>query len=459
MDQANPSSHQSVSVDEKLVDEIEHLVRAGRGAAALALVDDFHATDIEQILRRLPDDVARAFFESLPDDQAGPALAEMETSRRQELLAQWEPKEIIAALDEVGTDDAADVLADLPPEMAGLVLPRLEDATEIEGLLEFAEDTAGGIMEADLVAVLDTVTVGEATEELRRQADEVEPVFAVYVVDDDGRLVGTVDLKRLLLARSDMPITAIMQPDAETVDPDLDQEEVARLMERYDLVVLPVVSASGHLIGRITIDDVVDVIREEAEEDFQRASGLAGDEELSAGVLSVSRGRLPWLFVGLIGSAMSGLVIGSFEASLEAAVVLAVFIPIVTAMGGNAAVQSGAISVQGLATGEIWASDLPRRLFKEVGVASLNGLALAAALTGFVALTGLGGETMWRLALTVCVTLFTVVVLATTNGAVTPVILDRFGIDPSLSMGPFVTTLNDIVGLTIYFVFASILYF
>lgn len=446
-------------INQDFVDQIADLVSAGRDEEAILLVDGVHPTDIEQILRRLPDEAASTLFDLLPDKQAGPALLEMETTQRQELLEDWNATEIAAALETVDSDDAADVLADLSAEMIGLVLPQLEDATEIESLLRFAEDSAGGLMEVGLVVVSQSATVGEAIEELRRQAEEVDPVFAVYVVEDNDRLIGVVDLKKLLLASPDNPITAIMEKDYITVEPNLDQEEVALLMERYDLVVLPVVSKTGLLMGRITIDDIVDVIREEAEEDFQRASGLTGDEELSAGVFSVSRGRLPWLFVGLFGSAMSGLVIGSFEASLEAAVVLAIFIPIVTAMGGNAAVQSGAIAVQGLATGEIWASDVPGRLFKEVVVASINGVALAAVLTFFVVVTGLGGELMTKLALTVCVTLFTVVVVATANGAVTPLILHRLGIDPSLSMGPFVTTLNDIIGLTIYFLYASILFF
>jgi magnesium transporter len=442
-----------------LVDDVEALVRDGQRGMVLNLVRDLHPADLAQVLRRLPEDIASALFDWLPEEQAGLVLAETEGTHRADLLEEWDPEEIGAVLDEIDTDDAADVLADLPPEVAERVLTHLEDADEIGTLLRFPEDTAGGLMGTEFVAVPETASIGEATEELRRRAEEVDPVYALYVVDAAGRLKGMVDLKDLVLARARAPLTSIMRTDVETVRPDLDQEEVARIMERYDLVVLPVVGDDGRMLGRITIDDVVDVIREEAEEDFQRASGLTGDEELSAGVIRVSRGRLPWLFVGLVGAAMSGLVIGSFEESLEAAVVLAMFIPIVTAMGGNAAVQSGAITVQGLATGEIWAGDLGARLFKEVAVAMLNGVVLAAAVTAVVMATGLGAETMPRLALTVGATMFTVILLATTNGAVVPLILNRLGIDPSLSMGPFVTTLNDIIGLTVYFLMANVLYF
>ncbi len=224
---------------------------------------------------------------------------------------------IVSLLDEIDTDDAADVLADLRPDVAERVLPRLEDADEIEALLRFEDDTAGGLMETDYVAVHSTATVAEATEELRRCAEEVDPVYVVYVLDTEERLVGLVDLKTLVLARSDAPITSIMDTDFVTVEPDLDQEEVARMMERYDLVTLPVVSGGGRLLGRITIDDIVDVIRDEAEEDLQRASGIAGDEEISASVFAISRGRLPWLLIGLLGAFFSGLVIRSFEGALR----------------------------------------------------------------------------------------------------------------------------------------------
>jgi len=455
----SPPAVAPVEIGGAFLDDVETLVRDGQRGMVLNLVRDLHPADLAGVLRRLPEDAASALFDWLPEEQAGPVLAETEGTHRADLLEAWEPAEIGDVLDELDSDDAADVLADLPPEVAEQVLVHLEDAAEVGTLLRFAEDTAGGLMGTEFVAVPETATVGEATEELRRRAEEVDPVYALYVVDAAGRLRGMVDLKDLVLARARAPITSVMETEFEAVRPDLDQEAVARVMERHDLVVLPVVSDDGRMLGRITIDDVVDVIREEAEEDFQRASGLTGDEELSAGVMRVSRGRLPWLFVGLVGAAMSGLVIGTFEESLEAAVVLAMFIPIVTAMGGNAAVQSGAITVQGLATGELWASDLRSRLFKEVAVAVLNGVVLAAAITAVVVATGIGAETMPRLALTICATMFTVILLATTNGAIVPLVLNRLGIDPSLSMGPFVTTLNDIIGLTVYFLMANVLYF
>ena len=448
-----------IEVDAQLVDDIELLLRDRQRGLVMNLVADLHPADVAQILRRLPDAEATELFDWLSEEQAGMALAEMESASRVDFLEEWQPEEIVAVLDEMDTDDAADLLADLPSAMADLVLPHLEDSIELQKLLSYPEDTAGGIMATEFVAVPVEATVGEATEILRQSAETVDPVYVLYVLNDEGRLAGVVDLKRLVLARASAPIASIMQTDVVQVHPDRDQEEVARLMERYDLVALPVVSASGRMIGRITIDDVVDVIREEAEEDFQRASGLTGGEELSSSVFSVSRGRMPWLLVGLGGAAMSGLVIGTFEESLEQAVVLAVFIPIVTAMGGNAAVQSGAITIQGIATGELWSSDLTTRLLKEVSVALFNGVLLGGLVAAVIGAIGLGGVDMPRLALTVGVTMFCVILLATTNGATVPLVLHRLGIDPSLSMGPFVTTLNDIIGLTVYFLVASILFF
>jgi magnesium transporter len=457
--EAPPRPSAVIEVDERLAADLEMLLQDGQQGMVLNIVRDLHPADLAVLLRRLPEEAAATLLDWLPEEQASLALTEIEGTRRTDLLEEWNADEIVAILDGMDSDDAADLLADLPSEVADQVLPRLEDAAEVGSLLSYEEDTAGGLMGTEFVTVPNTATVGEATEELRRQAEEVDPVYALYVVDEMGRLEGIVDLKDLVLARSRTPIMTLTRTDVITVEPSRDQEEVARLMERYDLVVLPVVTDDGRLIGRITIDDVVDVIREEAEEDFQRASGLTGAEELTTGVVAVSRGRMPWLLVGLAGAAMSGLVIGTFEESLEQAVVLAMFIPIVTAMGGNAAVQSGAITIQGLATGELWSRDLYSRLGKEVAVALLNGVLLGGLVTGVIFATGLGGEVMPRLGLTVGVTMFLVILLATTNGAMVPLILNRLGIDPSLSMGPFVTTLNDIIGLTVYFLMASILFF
>jgi len=448
-------------VDEGLVDDITSLVESGQRGMVLNLLADLYPADIASMLHHLSAEDARLLFDWLPKDIAGEVLPELDDEYRAGLLQFLPSHRIGEVLDEMESDDAADVLADLPPEIVKDVLHRLEDADEVQGLLEYEEDSAGGIMGTDFVAVLESMTVGEATEEVRRNVETVEPIFAVYVVDNKRHLLGIVPLKRLLLSRATARVSTILETDIISVTPDLDQEEVARLMERYDLVAIPVVDRDNRLVGRITVDDVIDVIREEAEEDIQRMSGVRREESTSS-VLKISRGRLTWLLLGLAGAFISATVINLFSGEIEKAVVLAMFIPIVTAMGGNAGIQSSAIAVQGLASGDIWISDLLRRLGKEVIVALINGAALALVITSLVwvvSLSGfLGDANIFRLSLTVSLALFTVIVIATSTGAAIPLLLKRFGVDPAIATGPFITTSNDLLGLVVYFSIATWLY-
>lgn len=449
-------------VDNQFVADITALIESKERGMVLNLLMDIYPADIASMLHHLPADEARTLFDWLPKDIAGEVVPELDDEYRSGLLQILPSHRIGEVLDEMESDDAADVLADLPAEIAEDVLQRMEDAEEVQGLLEYEEDTAGGIMGTDFVAVLESMTVAEATEEVRRNAEEVEPIFAVYVVDAGRHLLGIVPLMRLLLSRANVRVSSVLDSDIISVTPDVDQEQVARLIERYDLVAIPVVDAHSRLVGRITVDDVIDVIREEAEEDIQRMSGLS-NEELTSSILKTSRGRLIWLFVGLAGAFLSALVIHSFTGQIEKAVVLAMFIPIVMSMGGNAGIQSSAIAVQGLASGDIWATDLVRRLGKELAVALINGLVLAIAITGLVigvSYTGLLEEQhIMRLAMTVSLALLTVIIVAGTFGATIPLVLNRFGIDPAMATGPFITTSNDLLGLFVYFTIASLLYF
>ena len=445
-----------LDVRDGLVDDVVALVEAGQRGMVLNVITDLRSADLADLLAHLPEDVAQQVVRWVPGADTSDAVAELDSQDRADLLEGLTTSELVALLDHLDTDDAADVLADIDEDRADDVLTRLEDADDVEALLRYAEDTAGGLMGTELVAVPDTATIAEATEAVRAGAETVDPIYVVYVVDADGRLVGLLPLTRILLSQVETPVADVMDDDLVTVGADVDQEEVARLMERYDLVALPVLSASGKLLGRITIDDVVDVIREEAEEDLQRAVGIRGDEELSSSVFSVSRGRLPWLAVGMVGAFVSGLVIQGFEGALERAIVLATFIPLVTATGGNAAIQSAAIAVQGLTSGDLRLADGLRRLGKEMLVALLNGLVLGAGIGLVVILMGVGHPV--RLSLTVGLTLLAVILIATTNGALVPFLLQRAGVDPASAMGPFVTTLNDIVGLSIYFAIARLLY-
>lgn len=446
----------AVVVDDELVDNVGALVEAGQRGMVLNLVADLRPADAATLLRHLPPEIARVAFRWLPGEATSLVLPELESAERVELLDGLSTPELVQLIDRLDTDDQADVLADVDLDQVDQVLVQLEDASDVEALLSYGDDTAGGLMGTEYVAVPLAATVAEATEAVRANAEVVDPIFAVFAVDEEGRLAGVVPLKRLLLSPATALVADVAETDPVTCEPDLDQEEVARLMERYDLVALPVVSAGGRLVGRITIDDVVDVIREEAEEDLQRAVGITGEEELSASVFAISRGRLPWLAIGMAGAFFSGLVIQGFEGALERAIVLATFIPVVTATGGNAAIQSAAIAVQGLTSGDLWLADGFRRLGKELGVALLNGIVLGVLIGGIVTVLGLGDA--GRLALTVGTTLLAVTLLATANGALVPFLLQRAGVDPASAMGPFVTTLNDILGLSVYFAIATFLY-
>lgn len=446
-----------LEVDSELVENIATLLRAQQRGMVLNLVADLYPADLARLLSHLPFDEAQRLFRWMPPEQGSDVLADLDSAFRADLLEEERPQRLTALLDDLDTDDAADVLADLSDEVALQVLPGLEDAEDLRELLGYGEETAGGIMAREYVAVPIDWTVADVTEEVRRNAETVEEIYAVFVVDEAETLQGVISLKRLLLSQADARIDSVMKEDFISVTTDVDQEEVARIMERYDLVSLPVVDGVGRLVGRITIDDVVDVIRDEAEEDIQRMSGMSGDEEPTDSVLRITRGRLPWLLLGLVGAGLSGLVIGSFESALEQAVVLATFIPIVMAMAGNAGIQSSSIVVQGLASGDVWASDVWRRLGKEVLVALINGLALAVLLSAFVLLAALGLDTV-RLALTAGLSLFLVILLATCIGTTVPLFLHRFGVDPALATGPFITTSNDIIGLAVFFLLATLLY-
>jgi magnesium transporter len=445
-----------LEVDASVVDDIVTLLSEGQRGMVLNLVADLYPADVALLLRRLPDEEARRLFRWLPPELGSDTLAEMEDAVRTGLLEGLAPAVLVDLIDALDTDDAADVIADLSDEAALQVLPDLEDTEDLTELLTYGEETAGGIMAREYVTVSPGATLREATEEVRRSAAEVDELYTAYVVDADGTLLGTVTLKQLLLSAGSVEVRDIMDPDFISVAPDVDQEEVARVVQRYDLVSVPVVDEAGRMMGRITIDDVVDVIRDEAEEDMQLMSGLTGQEDTVDTAVQVSRGRLPWLIIGLVGSGLSGTVIGAFEATLQQAVVLATFIPIVTAMGGNAAVQSAAIAVQGLGAGELWLSDAFRRIGKEMLVALLNGIVVAGLLCGAVAVIGLGNAT--ALVATLALTMLAVSLVATTNGALIPFLLTWLGVDPASAMGPFVTTLNDILGLAIYFLIATALY-
>lgn len=447
-----------LEVDAAVTEDISELIKAGQRGMVLNLVADLYPADMALLLSHLPFDEARQLFAWLPAEQGSEAVAELDDEFRAALLKDLRTSRLRGLIDELDTDDAADVLADLPEDLALRVLPGLEDAADLTELLGYDEESAGGIMAREFVAVRPDWSLSEATEQVRQSARDIDDIYAVFAIGEEGELEGVVSLKRLLLSPADAAVRDIMDTDFISVTTDIDQEEVARIMERYDLVSMPVLDEAGRMVGRITIDDVVDVLRREAEEDIQLMSGVSGDETPRASVLQVSRGRLPWLLVGLVGAGLSGMVIGSFESALEQAVILATFIPIVMAMAGNAGIQSAAIAVQGLASGEVWSSDMVRRLGKELAVALINGLVLALVLAVAVAVLPIVDADSVRLAITAGLSLLVVIILAACIGTTVPLLLHRFGIDPAIATGPFITTSNDILGLAVFFLIATLLY-
>ena len=455
----------SLEVDDQLVADISALLQSDERGMLMNLIADLHPADLANLISHLDLEDAQLLFDRLPAERGGDVLTELDSTLRTALLEESRPDRISEMLDNLDTDDATDILGDLSDEMAEEVLDGLEDADHVRELLSYDEESAGGIMQREYVPALRTWTVAEVTEEVRRLAETIEPIYAVYVIDEAGVLLGVVSLKQLLLSPATARIDSLMRTDFAAVTTEVDQEEVARIMERYDLVVLPVVDATGRLIGRITIDDVVDVIREEAEEDIQLMSGVSGGEAVTDSVFRILRGRLPWLMVGLVGAGLSGLVIGTFEEALEAAVILASFLPIMMATAGNVGIQSSSIVVQGLASGDVWSSDVVRRTGKETAVALVNGLSLASVLAASIILLPIlipSASALIvhpvHLAITAGLSLMAIVLLSTVIGTVVPILLHRVGIDPALATGPFITTLNDILGLTVYFLIATFFY-
>ncbi|MGB1931564.1 MAG: magnesium transporter [Flavobacteriales bacterium] len=421
----------------------------------ITMIKDCHPADIAEILDELEFENTCFLFELLEDSIAADVLVELEDDLREELLKIHSPKEIAEEfVDNMDSDDAADIISELPENKKQEVLSHLEDqdlASDIVDLLNYDEDTAGGLMAKELIKVNSNWSVMRCVKEMRRQAEDVELVYTIYVVDDNNVLLGTLSLKRLLLTDSKAIISNIMKEDIIKVSATMNQEEVANTMNKYDLIVLPVVNDLNQLIGRITADDVMDIMKEEAEKDYQMASGISEDVESSDTVWEITRARLPWLLIGMIGGLFGAKVIGIFD--IEKNYQMAFFIPLIAAMGGNVGVQSAAIVVQSLAGGTNTLGNISQRLIKELGVALVNGIIcssmilLAAYLLGYSLL----------LSITVSIALLSVIIFAALFGTFIPLTLDKYKIDPALATGPFITTINDVLGLFIYFLIGQLI--
>jgi magnesium transporter len=418
---------------------------------------ELHFADIAEILDKLRNNEAKYIYFQLEEDTQADVLMELEEDVRDRFLASLSSKEIADQLENLDSDDAADILGELSDEQIQEVISHMEDdeaAEDIVDLLNYDEDTAGGLMQKEFIQAKLDWPVNRCLVELRRQAEDVEKVYTIYVVDDFNKLVGVLSLKRLLFASPKTKIIDLYQgKNIISVKTSDDNEEVAKVMEKYDLVSVPVVDLQNKLVGRITLDDVVDVIKEEADKDFQLASGISERIESNASVWRISRARLPWLLIGMLGGILGAQVISGFEIGITQVPALAFFIPLITAMGGNVGVQSSAIVVQSLAKGNKQFGSILSKLSKEALVGLVNGLFLALIIYGIA--TFFENST---LGLVVSISLFTVIIFAAIFGTLIPLILDKYNIDPALATGPFVTTLNDVLGLFIYFTVGMLLY-
>ena len=443
-------------ISKELLAQIEQLIHAKNDSALEALLNDLHHADIAEIFEELDIAEATYIFKILDSEITAEILPELEDDLREKILQGLSAKEIAEELDELDTDDAADIIAELSQSKKEEVISELEDvehAKDIVDLLRYDEDTAGGLMGKELVKVNENWNVLTCVKEMRIQAENVTRVHSIYVVDDENRLKGRLSLKDLLTTSTKTPISQVYIKKVDYVRVDTPNTEVARIMQKYDLEAIPVVDEMGRLMGRITIDDIVDVIKEEADKDYQLAAGISQDVEADDSILDLTRARLPWLVLALFGGFISVRVLGLFEGAMANHGNLFFFTPLIAAMAGNVGVQSSAIIVQGLANQSISGS-LWNRLIKEVSLSLLNGIILASIL--FV-----GSHFLLNVEIIigeiVTIALISVIIIASLIGTFIPLLLHRFNIDPALATGPFITTSNDICGILIYFSIAKMI--
>jgi magnesium transporter len=443
-------------ISRELIHELEVLIQENKEQEVFHLLKDMHYADVAEIMEELDDYGAIYIFNTLDSEKTAEILLELDEEVRIKILKSLSPKEIADELDELDTDDAADIIAELPQHKKEQVISELEDvehAKDIVDLLRYDENSAGGLMAKELVKVNENWNVLTCVKEMRAQAENVTRVHSIYVVDDEERLKGRLSLKDLLTTSTTTPIRDVYIPKVDYVKVDTDSVEVARIMQKYDLEAIPVIDELGRLVGRITIDDIVDVIKEEADKDYQLAAGISQDVEADDSILELTKARLPWLVLALSGSFVAVKIASTFQGAMNDFPVVFFFTPLIAAMAGNVGVQSSAIIVQGLANNSLSGS-LWKRLIKELLLSLLNGLFLAILLligSHFI----IGVE--YLVGFTVAISLVSVIILAALIGTFIPITLNRFGIDPALATGPFITTSNDIFGILIYFSIAKII--
>ena len=442
-------------ITDQLINEIINLVDSNDEKKLRNKFDELHHADVAEILEELHFDQATHIIKLLDSEETSDILMELDDDYREKILKNLSTKEIAEEVEELDTDDATDIIAELPEERQKKVISKIEDKdhkADIKELLKYDDDSAGGLMAKELIKVNENWAVTRCVKEMRSQASEVTRVHSVYVVDNNDTLLGRLSLKDLLVADPKSNVKSIYISKVDFVNVNDTGEHVASIMQKYDLGAIPVVDDKKKLLGRITIDDIVDLIKEEAEKDYQLAAGITQDVDVDDSIYRLSWARLPWLFLGLLGGIGAAAVMGGFEEVLLEYKILFYFTPLIAAMAGNVGVQSSAIIVQGLANNDIKDS-INNRLFKETLLSILNGIILAVFLFGFIY--------FWRneidVALAISLSLVVVIIVAGIVGTFIPLFLNKRGIDPAIATGPFITTSNDIFGILIYFLIAKLI--
>ncbi|WP_298419263.1 magnesium transporter [uncultured Kordia sp.] len=442
-------------LSDELIAQVAQHIEQKKDSLLLELLEELHYADIAEIIDELNLNEATYIFKLLDSEKTSDVLTEVDDDVREKILKNLSAKEIAEEIDELDTDDAADIISELSDKRKQEVISELEDrehAKEIVELLRYDEDSAGGLMAKELVKVNENWNVLTCVKEMRKQAEEVTRVHSIYVVDDEDILKGRLSLKDLLTTSTRTNIKDVYIPKVDYVNVDDKAEDVAKVMSKYDLEAIPVVDEMKRLVGRITIDDIVDVIREEAEKDYQLAAGITQDVEADDSIWELTRARLPWLFLGLLGGIGAAAIMEGFEGMISKHAILFFFTPLIAAMAGNVGVQSSAIIVQGLANDDLKGS-INNRLIKEMLLATLNGIILAIILFVVVSIW----KENYLSALAISASLVIVIIVAGIIGTFIPLFLDKRGIDPAIATGPFITTSNDIFGILIYFMIAKLI--
>ena len=447
-----------IQVDSEVVENISSLIDEKATKSLLNIFASLHPADIAEIINRLDLTHALFAFRLLDSETAGDVITEIDENFRERILENVDTKRLANIINELDTDDATDIISDLPNPVADQILRVIdkEYSRDVRELMKYPEDTAGGIMSRDFVSVADDQNVAQAIEEVRKNGENIDHIYFIYVLGQRGKLCGIVPLKRLLINPMQTKVNTLYEENLIYVYPEVDQEEVANLMEKYDLVSIPVVDSQTKMLGRITIDDIVDVIQEEAAEDIQKIAGIIEEEEYNDSAFRISKLRLPWLLVALAGQIINAVVLSGYERSLEEIIVASFFIPIIMAMGGSTSTQAAIVMVRGLSTKEIWLSDSIRKVFKEFKVSLITGFTSGVLL--LIATYFIFTDVSFYFSLTLSSTLVIIMIFASMMGTIIPILITKAGADPALATGPLVTTINDVMSLLIYMIIITILF-